>query len=31
MIEEAPDRVLDLRPEASQVRADFDRMLRLRR
>jgi type IV secretory pathway VirD2 relaxase len=31
MIEEAPDRVLDLRPEAGQVRADFDRTLRIGR
>jgi type IV secretory pathway VirD2 relaxase len=31
MIEEAQDRVLDLRPEAGQVRADFDRTLRLGR
>lgn len=31
MIEEAPDRVLDLRPEAGQIRADFDRMLRVGR
>jgi type IV secretory pathway VirD2 relaxase len=31
MIEEAPDRVLDMRPEAGQVRADFDRTLRLGR
>ena len=27
MIEEAPERVLDLRPEVGQVRADFDRTL----
>lgn len=31
MIEEAPERVLDLRPEAGQVRADFDRTLRVGR
>ena len=31
MIEEATDKVLDLRPEAGQVRADFDRTLRLGR
>ena len=31
MIAEAPDRVLDLRPEAGQVRADFDRTLRIGR
>ena len=31
MLEEAPDRVLDLRPEAGQVRADFDRSLRIGR
>jgi type IV secretory pathway VirD2 relaxase len=31
MIEEAPDRVLDMRPEAGQVRADFDRTLRIGR
>jgi type IV secretory pathway VirD2 relaxase len=31
MIEEAKDRVLDLRPEASQIRADFDRTLRIGR
>jgi type IV secretory pathway VirD2 relaxase len=31
MIAEAQDRVLDLRPEAGQVRADFDRTLRLGR
>ena len=31
MIEEAQDRVLDLRPEAGQIRADFDRTLRLGR
>jgi type IV secretory pathway VirD2 relaxase len=31
MIEEAPDRVLDLRPEAGQIRADFDRTLRVGR
>ena len=31
MLEEAQDRVLDLRPEAGQVRADFDRTLRIGR
>ena len=31
MIEEAQDRVLDLRPEAGQVHADFDRTLRVGR
>src|SRR5271165_3276510 len=31
MIEEAPDRVLDLRPEAGQIRADLDRTLRVGR
>jgi type IV secretory pathway VirD2 relaxase len=31
MIEEAPERVLDLRPEAGQIRADFDRTLRVGR
>jgi type IV secretory pathway VirD2 relaxase len=31
MIEEAQDKALDLRPEAGQVRADFDRTLRLGR
>jgi type IV secretory pathway VirD2 relaxase len=31
MIEDAPDRLLDLRPDAGQVRADFDRTLRLGR
>ena len=31
MIEEAPDRVLDMRPEAGQVRANFDRALRIGR
>jgi len=31
MLLEAPDRVLDLRPEAGQVRADFDRTLRIGR
>ena len=31
MIEEATDKVLDLRPEAGQVRADFDRTLRIGR
>lgn len=31
MLEQAPDRVLDLRPEAGQVRADFDRTLRIGR
>lgn len=31
MLEEAPDRVLDLRAEADQVRADFDRTLRIGR
>jgi type IV secretory pathway VirD2 relaxase len=31
MIEEARDKALDLRPEAGQVRADFDRTLRLGR
>jgi Protein of unknown function (DUF3363) len=31
MLEEAPDRVLDLRPEAGQIRADFDRTLRIGR
>jgi type IV secretory pathway VirD2 relaxase len=31
MIEEAPDRVLDLRPEAGQVRATFDRTFRIGR
>jgi Protein of unknown function (DUF3363) len=31
MIAEAPDRVLDLRPEAGQIRADFDRTLRIGR
>ena len=31
MVEEAPDRVLDMRPEAGQVRADFDRALRIGR
>jgi type IV secretory pathway VirD2 relaxase len=31
MLEEAPDRMLDLRPEAGQVHADFDRTLRIGR
>jgi type IV secretory pathway VirD2 relaxase len=31
MLAEAPDLVLDLRPEAGQVRADFDRTLRIGR
>ena len=31
MIEEAPDRILDLRPEVGQVRAGFDRTLRVGR
>ena len=31
MLEEASDRMLDLRPEAGQVRADFDRILRIGR
>ncbi|HEX5281972.1 MAG TPA: DUF3363 domain-containing protein [Micropepsaceae bacterium] len=31
MIEEAPERVLDMRPEAGQVHADFDRTLRVGR
>jgi type IV secretory pathway VirD2 relaxase len=31
MVGEARDRMLDLRPEADQVRADFDRTLRIRR
>src|SRR5579863_10277307 len=31
MIEEALDRILDLRPEAGQMRADFDRTLRVAR
>src|SRR5260370_29164485 len=31
MMEEAPDQVLDLRPEAGQIRADFDRTLRVGR
>ena len=31
IIEEAPEGVLDLRPEAAQVRADFDRTLRIGR
>jgi type IV secretory pathway VirD2 relaxase len=31
MLEEAPDRVLDMRPDAGQVRADFDRTLRIGR
>jgi type IV secretory pathway VirD2 relaxase len=31
MIEDAPDRLLDLRPDADQIRADFDRTLRLGR
>jgi Protein of unknown function (DUF3363) len=31
MLEEAPDRVLDLQPEAGQIRADFDRTLRIGR
>ena len=31
ILAEAPDRVLDLRPEAGQVRADFDRTLRVGR
>ncbi len=31
MLEEATDRMLDLRPEAGQVRADFDRTLRIGR
>ena len=31
MIEEAPDRLFDVRPEAGQVRADFDRTLRVGR
>jgi type IV secretory pathway VirD2 relaxase len=31
MIEEAQDRVLDMRPDAGQVRADFDRTLRVGR
>ena len=31
MIEEAGDKMLDLRPEAGQVRGDFDRTLRLGR
>jgi hypothetical protein len=31
MLEEASDRMLDMRPEADQVRADFDRILRIGR
>jgi type IV secretory pathway VirD2 relaxase len=31
MLAEAPERVLDLRPEAGQVRSDFDRTLRIGR
>jgi type IV secretory pathway VirD2 relaxase len=31
MLQEAQDRVLDLRPEAGQVRADFDHTLRIER
>jgi type IV secretory pathway VirD2 relaxase len=31
MLAEAPERVLDLRPEAGQVRSDFDRALRIGR
>jgi hypothetical protein len=31
MIEEATERVLDMRPEAGQVHADFDRTLRVGR